>query len=128
MAEAESALLALLRADSAIAIATGNRIYCKSFPGTTRQYPSILISHISNVEWYHTDTDRFQISVHSTAADTTSSISKLVRQCLSRYSGVIAGVSIVNIRYVTFAERFDQEKGVYSKHQDFKVTYEREVI
>lgn len=112
----ESALRALVLADSAVSALIGTRLYPQKLPQDPT-YPAATYQRIDGPRLYDHGgatglaEGRFQFDVWATTYSSAKAVAAAVRAALSGYSGTTGGVEIAFIRCLSESDRYEPQEG-----------------
>ena len=110
-------------------IGTGDsaRIYPLALPQKP-DYPAVTYQVISSPR--HHDLDiaypRIQYTTFARTYSQAKKLAGILRLHLQRLKGVLSGVAIKQVQYISAVEFYQDDVGIYYIPQDFKIIYEEE--
>jgi len=125
MSDVVEAVRSILINNAGVSALVGTRVYPFSNPlGTT--LPAIRYMRVSEVSSFETDisTVRIQLTcVSSTSYLHSLSVAAVVRKALNRYKGVVMGVKIERIAFLTQTDDSDETAKLFWVSADYYVTF-----
>lgn len=123
-------LYTILQADAAVLAQVSTRVYPLLAPQGVAT-PFIICGQTSNSPQDDktgpatTDISIAEIFVFHQNIDTVEDIAELVRVALDRYSGTIAGIEVISIKYNNEFPDFDTDTAWYFKRLEFQIIAKR---
>lgn len=118
----EEVVRAILVNDPAVFAAVGERIYVDNLPEDAT-LPAIVFHVIAEVRHRPNATTRLRYSCYETSPSKARRLGNKVIDALDWYSGVVNGVKVIRIRYLTLYPWTDPDSSRHVLHADFRANY-----
>ena len=120
-----------LSTDGAILAYVGTKIYPDIVPQNV-QYPFVVYTIVNSLPVDFKDGQSnleeitLQIDVYTQSYDDTQDLSNLIRNRLDRFVGIVEGVEVQSIKYMSATSQvFNAELSVYWTSIDFRINMQR---
>lgn len=129
MTEIGEALKSILSGTTGVTALLSTRIYPVTLPKNPT-LPCIVYTTISDPRDHNVDlvVARVQFSIYGTTPASCLAVKRAIvgsnaAPCLNKFSGVVDGVRIKMVSYITSVEMFDQQSEVFMLPVDFQAVY-----
>lgn len=131
MAEAEQALIDLLKADASVAAIVGTRIYFTQAPQTP-VLPYAVMFRVDGPRVYGMEgasglvAARVQIDIYSKTAKQARDVGRTIRQVLSGFRGEQSGVNLQAVLLLDEGDGYEDSPELQRVTHDYRVWYQEE--